>query len=124
MSINSVTVSGRLGADVELRTTGGGESVASLRIAVSAGKDSTVWLETTVWSKLAEVCAAHLKKGSFVVASGRLKDDSYTNKDGINITRTGMTAYAVEFGPKQDSGSTPQPAKAQAPAPVQDDLPF
>ena len=125
--INSVTFSGRLGGDVELRQTPSGDAVANLNVAVDAGKDKTVWLRTSVWGKTAELAAEYLSKGSFVVVNGKLTDDSYVNKDGVNITRIGVRAFSVDFGPKQ-GGSQPQQAQAQPrqaqTQAFQDDLPF
>lgn len=127
-SINTTTISGRLGAAPELRHTQGGDAVTSLRIAVDAGKDETLWLSATVWGKAAENCEKFLDKGSYVVVTGKLVDDSYTNKEGVNINRTAIKAFTVDFGPKLSAsgdGSSRQAAPAPAPAPApQDDLPF
>jgi len=92
---------------------------------MDAGKDSTIWMSVTAWGKLAELCAQYLDKGSYVVCSGRLKDESYDNKEGVHIVRIGINAYTIDFGPKPKGDDAPRPsAPAQAVAAPQDDLPF
>jgi len=128
-SVNSITISGRLGADPELRHTQGGDAVTSLRMAVDAGKDQTLWLSVTAWGRLAELSNEFLTKGSYAVVTGKLVDDSYTNKEGVNVNRVAVKAFSIDFGPRMGDGqqsSKPQAQtqpQAQQPA-FTDSLPF
>jgi single-strand DNA-binding protein len=80
--INSVTVSGNLTREPELRNLpNGGQSVCSLRIAHNdrykdaSGNwaDRASYFDVSVWGGLGEWMANNLSKGQKVVVSGRLK---------------------------------------------------
>ena len=78
-NINRVTVTGNLTADPELRHTGGGTAVCSLRIAVNGRRkdQSGQWVDkpnffnVTVWGAMGENCDRYLEKGRPVaIAAG------------------------------------------------------
>jgi len=79
-NINRVVLTGNLTRDPELRSTQGGTSVCSLRIATnSRRKDASGnWVEkpnyfdVTVWGAQGENCAQYLSKGRPVAIDGRL----------------------------------------------------
>ena len=79
-NINRVVISGNLTRDPELRSTPGGTSVCSLRIAVNSRRkdDSGNWVDkpnyfdVTVWGAQGENCAQYLAKGRPVAVDGRL----------------------------------------------------
>ena len=80
--INTVTVSGNLTREPELRNLpNGGQSVCSLRIAHNdrykdaSGNwaDRASYFDVSVWGGLGEWMASNLSKGQKVVVSGRLK---------------------------------------------------
>ena len=80
--INTVTVSGNLTRDPEVRNLpGSGTAVCSLRIAHNerykdaSGEwtDRAAYFDVTVWSGLGEWMGRNLHKGQKVVVSGRLK---------------------------------------------------
>ncbi len=80
--INTVTVSGNLTREPELRNLpNGGQSVCSLRIAHNdrykdaSGNwaDRASYFDVSVWGGLGEWMASNLTKGQKVVVSGRLK---------------------------------------------------
>ena len=110
----TITVTGNLTADPELRTTpvsrgsvtSGGTPVANFTIASTprtydqvsnSWKDGeTLFLRATVWRDMAEHAAASLSKGSRVVATGVLKPRSYETKTGE--TRTVVELEVEEIG--------------------------
>ena len=80
--INTVTVSGNLTRDPEVRNLpGSGQAVCSLRIAHNerykdaSGEwaDRAAYFDVTIWSGLGEWMGRNLHKGQKVVVSGRLK---------------------------------------------------
>ncbi len=80
--INTVTVSGNLTRDPDVRNIpGSGTAVCSLRIAHNerykdaSGEwaDRTAYFDVTIWSGLGEWMGRNLHKGQKVVVSGRLK---------------------------------------------------
>jgi single-strand DNA-binding protein len=79
---NQVHFQGRVGAEVELRHTKSSKAVANLSVAISQDykdketgewvKVEPVWVDVTVWGKLAELCAKQTGKGLLIRIQGRL----------------------------------------------------
>jgi single-strand DNA-binding protein len=97
--LNRVTLTGRLGKDVDLRVTPNGSAIASFSVASSrnfkegdAWKEQTEWFRVVAWEKLAETCANYLHKGSRVLIEGRLQTREYTDKEGIKRYSTEVIA--------------------------------
>lgn len=80
--INYGGVSGNLTRDPELRTTGSGKSVASLRIASEGFGESTNYFDLVCWDKTAEIAERFLKKGSKVTVEYRLESREWEDKTG------------------------------------------
>jgi single-strand DNA-binding protein len=102
-----VTVVGNLTADPELRFTQNGLPVANFTIASTPrefDRQSNEWkdgealfLRASVWREFAEQVAGSLTKGMRVIATGRLKQRSYQDKEGAN--RTSIELEIDEIGP-------------------------
>jgi single-strand DNA-binding protein len=102
-----ITVVGNLTADPELRYTQGGLAVANFTIAstprtfdrqANDWKDGeALFLRASCWREFAEHVAGSLTKGSRVVATGRLKQRSYDDRDGNK--RTAIELEVDEIGP-------------------------
>ena len=102
-----ITVVGNLTADPELRYTQGGLPVANFTIAstprtfdrqANEWKDGeALFLRASVWREFAEHVAGSLTKGSRVIATGRLKQRSYQDREGNN--RTSIELEVDEIGP-------------------------
>ena len=137
-SINTITISGRLGRDPETRETNSGKSVCSFSVAVDRrGKDAGAdWFQVTVWDRLGELCQEYLSKGRHVTISGRMQSRQY-EKDGQKVTAWDLVANDIDFGPRvdtQDNGAPPRrqasPAtkktvqQAWGPLPDDDGVPF
>lgn len=84
--MNIVTITGRLGADVELRQTQQGVSVATFSLAVSRPrtKDTTDWINCVAWRQSAEFMSRYTKKGDMVAVVGMLTTRKYEDKQGNN----------------------------------------
>ena len=101
--INSVTFTGRLTADPELRTTGSGRSVGRMRIAIQRpdGKDGAdrgaAFFDLEVWNGLAESCARYLGKGKRVAVEGRLEHQQWTDDNDRPRQRNYVVAERVKF---------------------------
>ena len=102
-----ITVVGNLTADPELRFTQSGVAVASFTIAstprtfdrqANEWKDGeALFMRCSIWRDAAENVASSLEKGARVVAQGRLKQRSFTDKEGNN--RTSIELDVDEIGP-------------------------
>jgi single-strand DNA-binding protein len=145
-NINRVVLTGNLTRDPELRSTGSGMSVCSLRIATnSRRKDSSGnWVEkpnyfdVTVWGAQGENCAQYLSKGRPVAVDGRLDWREWQDQQGNKRQSIDIIADSVQFLGSRDGGEnggrfTPQSdvpadtadfASAPAGSSGDDDIPF
>lgn len=110
-SINQVILMGRLTRDPEQRTTASGKTVVSFSLAVDRGgqDDQADFFEVTAWEKLGELVMQYLSKGRRVLVQGRLRQDSWDDKEtGKKRSRVEVTATDVTFldGPSDGAGSS------------------
>ncbi len=89
-SFNKVIIAGNLTRDPELRYTPKGTAVARITLAVnrvySSGeggekKEEVSFIDVDVWGRQAEVIGQYLKKGRPLLVEGRLKLDSWEDKN-------------------------------------------
>ncbi len=100
--LNKVMLLGNLGADPELRVTGGGQAVLKLRLATTetymdrnnTRQERTEWHSVTLWGKRGEALAKFLAKGERIFVEGSLRTSSY-EKDGEKRYRTEIVASNV-----------------------------
>ena len=152
-NINRVVLTGNLTRDPELRSTGSGLAVCSLRIASNTRRknnqtgeweDKPNFFDVTVWGAQGENCARFLAKGRPVAIDGRLEWREFTDNAGNKRQAVEIVADAVQFlGGRDDMGGagngfTPRSdvpvdtsdfapagaAPAGRSAPADDDIPF
>lgn len=86
----SITITGNLTADVELKFTPKGDAVASFTVAVSKRvKDGDKWVDgpssfyrCSIWRQYAENIAESLTKGTRVIVTGEMRQRDYETKEG------------------------------------------
>jgi single-strand DNA-binding protein len=101
--INTVTVSGNLTRDPEVRNLPSGQAVCSLRIAHNerfkdaSGEwaDRAAYFDVTIWSGLGEWMGRNLHKGQKVVVSGRLRWREWEGTNGEKRQAVDITADSV-----------------------------
>lgn len=108
---------GHLGRDAETRTTQGGHTVTTFRVAVEYGRGErkgTLWVECALWGKRGDALAQHLTKGLKIAASGELSERHWKNQQGEDRSALIVNVNEIDFVlPKQ----APEP-------PVDDSIPF
>lgn len=100
--MNRVILLGNLGADPELRFTGGGQAVLNIRLATNKSwldkdkvkRERTDWHNVVVWGARAEGLAKILTKGSTILVEGELRTSDF-EKDGQKHYRTDVHALDV-----------------------------
>ncbi|MCW8808042.1 MAG: single-stranded DNA-binding protein [Rhodanobacter sp.] len=121
--INKVILVGNLGADPEMRHTGGGTAVTTLNLATSeswtdkqSGEkvEKTEWHRVKLFGRLAEIAGDYLKKGRQVYIEGSLRTDKYTGKDGIERYSTDIIASEMQMlgGNEGGGGQRERPQSA------------
>ena len=113
-SINQVILLGRLTRDPEQRTTASGKNVVSFSIAVDrqSQDDQADFFNITAWDKLGDLVMQYLSKGRRVLIQGRLRQDSWEDKDtGKRQSQIEVTASDVTFldGPSGDNSGSAAP---------------
>jgi single-strand DNA-binding protein len=113
-NINRVVLTGNLTRDPELRSTGSGTSVCSLRVACNTRRkdqstgewvDKPNYFDVTVWGAQGENCATYLQKGRPVAIDGRLEWREWEAKDGSGKRQTvEIIADSVQFLGSRDGG--------------------
>ena len=89
---NKAIVIGRLTRDPEIKYTKNEKAVATLNLAINkkfGAQDQTVFIEVTVWNKMAEVVEQYLHKGSKVLVEGALTFQSWQDH------KTGLTRSKI-----------------------------
>ena len=102
-----ITIIGNLTTDPEMRFTPSGVSAASFTIAstprtfnrqANEWQDGeTLFMRCQVWREYAGNVADTLRKGMRVIATGRLQQRSYTDRQGVQ--RTVVELLVDEIGP-------------------------
>lgn len=103
--MNTVILSGHLGADITIRTIGNGAIVGNFSLAtkkVYTNKKNekikeTQWHRVQVWGRNAENMERWTHKGSRVTVIGELIYDTFKNRNDENVTLTKVNASQVEF---------------------------
>ena len=131
-----------LGKDVEVRKTSGGDSVASLNLAVSyydknADRNrGTQWIEAALWGdKRISALEQYLVKGARIcVTLDDLHVETYTNRDGLeksklvakvaDIELAGSSQQYQQPAPRQSQPAQRQQAQKSPAAEFDDDIPF
>jgi len=105
-SLNKVTLIGNLGNDPEIRSTTGGNRVASFSLATSRSwnnpqgdkQEKTEWHKCVVWntkgSQLADIVEKYVKKGDKIYVEGRIEYRQWTDKEG-------QTRYTTEINVRE-----------------------
>jgi len=105
-SLNKVTLIGNLGSDPEVRSTTGGNRVATFSLATSRSwndqsgtkQEKTEWHRCVVWnskvSQLADIVERYVKKGDKLYVEGRIEYRQWQDKDG-------QTKYSTEINVRE-----------------------
>jgi single-strand DNA-binding protein len=131
-SFNKVILIGNLTRDPELRYTPKGTAIAKIGLAVNrtwrneAGetKEEVTFIDVDVFGRTAENVGQYLRKGSPLLVEGRLKLDTWDDKQtNQKRSKLGVVAETVQFlssrsgGAGDQGGGSGGGSEAPAPAP-------
>ena len=109
--LNHIVIMGRLTRDPELRRTGSGIAVASVRVAVDrdfapkdGGERKDDFIDCVAWRQTGEFISKYFTKGRMIVVSGRLQIRSWTDKDGNKRRTAEVVADNCYFGDSKRDG--------------------
>lgn len=125
MSNPNITISGRIGTDIEARKMSDGTQKAKFRIITSDRKknDAGEWEDLNVsgwtivtWDKLAERSISFLSKGDLVTVQGQIKEVSWLDPDGNKKRSTETRASEISlnvYGLKKEVEEIPDNQEEQ-----------
>jgi single-strand DNA-binding protein len=148
---NRVIIAGNLTRDPEMRYTPKGTAVARFTLAVNRTyatetgekKEEVSFIDVDAWGRQGEVIAQYMKKGRPLLVEGRLKQDTWEDKNTHQKQtklKVVLDAFTFIDSNRGDSGGAPvggrpaaapaaaaepaAPAEAEPAEPEQDDVPF
>lgn len=101
--INSVSLTGRLTRDPELKYSQNGTAFANTTLAVERnytnqqGEREADFIRLSASGKRAETLANYFKKGELMGVEGRLKTYSYDNQQGQKVYVTEVAVNSLSF---------------------------
>ncbi len=108
--LNKIILMGRLVADPELKQTTNNIAVCRFRVAVDRPyvKDrerQADFISVTCWRHTAEFVSRYFSKGKMIIVEGSLRNNDYTDKDGVKHYAMEVQADNVSFGEAKGGGS-------------------
>lgn len=129
--MNSISISGNLGKDAEVRHLPTGDAVCNFSVADSQGRDKpSIWWNCSLFGKRAESLSQYLTKGQTVTVIGTITEREWTDKEGNKrkAQEVRVSDLALQGGKRDAAEQTQKPAgKQQFSTPdnfVSDDVPF
>ena len=112
--VNKVILLGNLGADPETRYTASGSAVTNIRLATTDSwrdkqsgerQERTEWHRVVFFSRLAEIAAEYLRKGSQCYIEGQIRTRKWQGQDGQDRYSTEIVANEMQMvGSRGGSG--------------------
>lgn len=126
--LNQLTITGRLGADPEVRRMQDGKPIVNLNVAVSESwrdasgerKEKTEWVRTVIFSEgLCKVAEQYLKKGSKVLLQGKMQTRKWADQNGVDkysteLVLTGFDAKLIMLDGPEKKAEEPKPQRSYA----------
>jgi len=113
-NLNKVMIMGNLTRDPEVKYTPKGTAVADLALAINrvystdAGekREETTYVDVELWGRQAEIAGEYLRKGRPVYIEGRLKLDTWDDKQtGQKRSKMRVVGEAMQLLGSRDGGS-------------------
>ena len=107
--MNNVNVTGRLTRDPELRSTGSGDSICKMRLAVDrmGRNNETGYIDVTAFGASGEAAAKVLSQGWLVAVSGRIEYGEWEAKDGAKRSGHSVIGHVEFLAAPKDKDDTP-----------------
>lgn len=114
LNLNHVLMAGNLTSDPIVRFLANENAVCNFSIAINrkykSGKETkedVTFIECECWGRTAELAGQYLTKGRNVFVEGRLKQETWQDKDGHKRSKLKMVIESMQFiGSKKTDDST------------------
>ncbi len=125
---NKAILMGRIAHNLELKTTPGGLSVLSFRIAVDRAYQAqgeerkTDFFNIVAWRSTAEFISKYFSKGRMIMVEGELQTRQYVDKNGSTQNVVELVVSSAHFtGEKKEQAAAAAPPTS---APTQNNADF
>jgi len=105
-NVNKVILIGNVTRDVEVKFTSKGTAVAGITLAVNRNyktdsgekREEVTFVDVELWGRVAEIAGEYVKKGNPLYVEGRLKQDSWEDKEsGQKRTKLKVVAENIQL---------------------------
>jgi single-strand DNA-binding protein len=112
-NFNKCYLMGNLTRDIELRHTSGNQAVANLGLAINRrwksadgqDREEVTYVDCEAWGRTAETLAKYLQKGRPVFIEGRLKLDTWEDKEGKKQSKIRVVVEGFQFIDSRPGGA-------------------
>ena len=135
--VNKIILVGHVGRDPEVRRMENNLVCARFSLATSErwNKDGnktehTEWHNVVLWRTMAEVAEKYVRKGTLLYIEGKIRSNSYEDKDGIKRYSTNIVGETMNILTPKSNGNQnqqiipPEPPSAPIELVPPEDLPF
>lgn len=121
--VNKIEIMGNLGKDPELKHMANGHAVCNISLAVTERwtdretgeiQEHTEWFPVVLYRNDAETVCRHMKKGDCLQVWGKLHTRKYTDRDGIERSRTEIIALEKQIIHTRARAAASEPGAAAA----------
>jgi len=119
-NVNKVILIGNVTRDVEVKFTPKGTAVAGITLAVNRNyktdsgekREEVTFVDVELWGRVAEIAGEYVRKGNPLYVEGRLKQDSWEDKDsGQKRTKLKVVAENIQLlGSRGAAKAAPSPS--------------
>jgi single-strand DNA-binding protein len=116
--MNSISISGTVTRDAELKSLNSGDSILSFSIADNqAGRDKpAIFWNCTLFGKRADSLSQYITRGQSVTVVGSVSEREWASKDGekrksmdVRVNDIALQGGRKDSEPQQDRRQTPKP---------------
>ena len=118
--MNKVILMGRLTRDPEFRQTTSGTPICRFSLAINrqfankqTGERETDFVDCDAWRSTAEFISRYFTKGQKIIVEGSLRNNDYTDNNGVKHYSLDVLIEGVEFGESKGTGGGSQPQTYQ-----------
>lgn len=118
--MNSITIVGNIGnKNPEISYTQDSKMICKFSVADRVSADKTNWFNCVAFGKTAENISKYFESGSRIAISGRIKQEKYKNKDGVEKEYQTVAVDSWDFAGdhKKPDNTNTQSAPKPAPEP-------
>ncbi len=110
--LNKVILMGRLTKDPEFRQTTSGVPACHFSVAINrsyknkqTGENETDFIDCDSWRQTAEFVSRYFKKGNMILVEGQLRNNNYTDNNGVKHYSMRVLVDNVSFCESKGSGN-------------------